>query len=214
MVVLGFVAGFTGWHCGTLQHESLGSVTMVQPGSSAGYVGHLSSQTTSFVTGSSHLQTLSQPSLNVSPCLSGTPLYTQKLVDGVWYGFGFGAGVLTPGIGAIVLTPGTGAGVITGCGEGVEQSGFWQHGFKGSLTSLQVTGRPGYLGQTSVHVYFPCSASSHVQSYWQPSLHVWPCVYTLLLYTHIFGAGVGACVGLTLGFGANVLIPGIGTRVD
>lgn len=40
-VVLGFVAGFTGWHCGTRQHESLGSVTIVQPGCIAGYVGHL-----------------------------------------------------------------------------------------------------------------------------------------------------------------------------
>lgn len=72
---------------------------------------------------SSHLQTLSQASSNVCPFLNGTPLYTQKLVVGVTNGFGAG-----------VLTPGTGANVTWGAG--VEQSGFWQHGFIGSLTSL------------------------------------------------------------------------------
>lgn len=31
IVVFGFVTEFVGWHCGTRQHESLGSVTIVQP---------------------------------------------------------------------------------------------------------------------------------------------------------------------------------------
>ena len=47
---------------------------------------HLSEHTIFPVIASSHLQTLSQPSWNDLPCVSATPLYTQKFDGGAGVG--------------------------------------------------------------------------------------------------------------------------------
>lgn len=104
-------------HVGIWQHWSRGSVVSVQFGVSGGYVGHLSSQVILPVIASSHLHTLSQPWLNVWPCLRGIPWYTQKFVEGVGFG---------PGVGVFPFGPGVGVALIG--------SGFLQHGLVGSYT--------------------------------------------------------------------------------